>query len=172
VSSGTGHTRRTTSRTTIYAKTNSTYLLKLASSRKVFTEIQKKFGVFPFSVRHLEDEKRSRMGVQECKEHGLLTPYEVLYEKDGNSILKIQSSFVGEYVAQFQTTIALTKNGTIRLSGPATLDTDKVKTEKKLEDEELLKLIAEPLRAGKSKNKKKKKAATEGSKPEEEEEEK
>jgi len=23
------------------------------------------------------------MGVQECKEHGLLIPYEVLYEKDG-----------------------------------------------------------------------------------------
>ena len=65
-------------------------------------------------------------------------------------------SCVGEYVAQFQTTIALTKNGTVRLSGPATLDTEKVKTEKKLEDEELLKLIAEPLKAGKSKNKKKK----------------
>ena len=64
--------------------------------------------------------------------------------------------FLGEYVAQFQTTIALTKNGTIRLSGPAALDTEKVKSEKKLEDEELLKVIAEPLKAGKSKNKKKK----------------
>ena len=86
--------------------------------------------------------------------------------------MKTQSSCVGEYVAQFQTTIALTKNGTIRLSGPATLDTDKVKTEKKLEDEELLKLIAEPLRAGKAKNKKKKVAPEGGGKPEEEEEEK
>jgi hypothetical protein len=59
-------------------------------------------------------------------------------------------------VAQFQTTVAITKNGTVRLSGPAALDTEKVKSEKKLEDEELLKLIAEPLKAGKSKNKKKK----------------
>jgi hypothetical protein len=66
------------------------------------------------------------------------------------------TNFQGEYVAQFQTTIALTKNGTVRLSGPATLDTEKVKSEKKLENEELLKLIAEPLKAGKSKNKKKK----------------
>ena len=33
---------------------------------------------------------------------------------------------------------------------------EKVKSEKKLEDEELLKVIAEPLKAGKSKNKKKK----------------
>jgi len=71
------------------------------------------------------------------------------------------TDFQGEYVAQFQTTIALTKNGTVRLSGPAPLDTEKVKSEKKLEDEELLKLIAEPLKAGKSKNKKKKKAAGE-----------
>jgi len=83
VSTGTGHARRTTSRTTIYAKTESTYLLKLKSSRSVFSEIQKKFGPFPFNVRGLDDEKRSRMGVQECKEHGLLIPYEVLYEKDG-----------------------------------------------------------------------------------------
>jgi len=49
----------------------------------------------------------------------------------------------------------------VRLSGPEPLDTEKVKTEKKLEDEELLKLIAEPLKAGKSKNKKKKKPAGE-----------
>ena len=64
-------------------------------------------------------------------------------------------------MAQFQTTIALTKTGTLRLSGPAALDTEKVKSEKKLEDEELLKLIAEPLKPGKSKNKKKKPASEE-----------
>jgi hypothetical protein len=157
VSTGNGHARRTNSRTTIYAKTESTYLLKLKSSRSVFSEIQKKFGVFPFSVRGLDDEKRSRMGVQECKEHGLLIGYEVLYEKDGFFPFLAHINFEGEYVAQFQSTIAVTKNGTVRLSGPAALDTEKVKSEKKLEDEELLKLIAEPLKAGKSKSKKKKK---------------
>jgi hypothetical protein len=50
------------------------------------------------------------------------------------------------------------------------LDTEKVKSDKKLEDEELLKLIAEPLKAGKSKNKKKKKAAVEEKDGEEKEE--
>ena len=75
-------------------------------------------------------------------------------------------------MAQFQTTIALTKNGTVRLSGPAALDLEKVKSEKKLEDEELLKLIAEPLKSGKSKNKKKKKAASGEDKGEGNEEEK
>jgi hypothetical protein len=87
LSTGTGHARRTTSRTTIYARTESTYLLKLKSSRSVFSEIQKKFGPFPFNVRGLDDEKRSRMGVQECKDHGLLIGYEVLYEKEGIPVL-------------------------------------------------------------------------------------
>jgi hypothetical protein len=88
VSTGTGHARRTNSRTTIFAKTESTYSLKLKSSRSVYSEIQKKFGVFPFSVRSLEDEKKSRMGLGECKDHGLLIGYDVLYEKDGISIAK------------------------------------------------------------------------------------
>lgn len=51
-------------------------------------------------------------------------------------------------------TIALAPGGTIKLAGPAPLDMDKIKSEKKLEDEELLKLIAAPLRAGKTKKKK------------------
>jgi hypothetical protein len=75
----------------------------------------------------------------------------------------------GEYVAQFQTTIAVTKNGTVKLAGPAALDTEKIKSEKKLEDEDLLKLIAEPLKSGKSKNKKKKKTTGEGKGEEDEE---
>src|SRR5271170_1412565 len=93
VSTGTGHARRTTSRTTIYAKTESTYLLKLKSSRSVFSEIQKKFGAFPFNVRSLEDEKKSRMGLQECTQHGLLIGYEVLYEKDGTQPRNFYSVF-------------------------------------------------------------------------------
>ena len=72
-------------------------------------------------------------------------------------------------MAQFQTTIALTKNGTVRLAGPGALDMTKIKTDKKLEDEELLKLIHEPLKAGKSKNKKKKKTAGGEEKGEEDE---
>jgi hypothetical protein len=47
------------------------------------------------------------------------------------------------------------------------LNTDKIKTEKKLEDETLLKLIGEPLKPGKAKNKKKKKTG-EGKEDEEE----
>ena len=35
----------------------------------MLSEIQKKFGMSLFSIRELDNEKRSRMGVQECKEH-------------------------------------------------------------------------------------------------------
>ena len=85
MSTGTGHPRLTNTRTSIFSKTDSTYHLKLKSSRAVYSEIQKKFGSLPFNLRYLDDEKKSRMGLQECKEHRLLTAYEVFYEKDGTS---------------------------------------------------------------------------------------
>jgi hypothetical protein len=51
----------------------------MKTSRAVFSEIQKKAGAFPFNIRNLEDEKRSRVGVQEAEQHGLIKPYEVQY---------------------------------------------------------------------------------------------
>lgn len=42
----------------------------MKTSRAVFSEIQKKAGAFPFTLRALEDEKRARMGVQEAVTHG------------------------------------------------------------------------------------------------------
>ncbi|BFZ60467.1 hypothetical protein YB2330_001503 [Saitoella coloradoensis] len=150
ISSSEGKVRRIDARTTIMKRNGDMkYQLKMAASRKVYSEIQKKFGAFPFTIRALDDEKTARMGVIECQKHGLLTPYEVLYEKDG------------EYVAQFFTTIAINKNGTTKLAGPAAVDVAKLKTEKKLEDEELLKIIAAPLKASKKKNKKKAEEKTE-----------
>lgn len=68
------------SRTTIYQRASEvTYLLKMKTSRAVFSEVQKKAGAFPFNVRVLDDEKRARMGLQEAVQHGLVRPYEVLY---------------------------------------------------------------------------------------------
>ncbi len=49
------------------------YQLKMKTSRAVFSEIQKKAGAFPFTLRALEDEKRARMGVAEAVTHG--TPH-------------------------------------------------------------------------------------------------
>jgi predicted metal-dependent peptidase len=55
---------------------------------------------------------------------------------------------------------AITKNGITRLAAPPALDLDNVKSDKKIEDEEILKILERPLAkstGGKSKNKKKKK---------------
>ena len=54
----------------------------------------------------------------------------------------------------------ITKNGLIRLAAPPTLDLDVVKSDKKIQDEEILKILERPLSkatGAKSKNKKKKK---------------
>jgi hypothetical protein len=42
----------------------------MKTSRAVFSEIQKKAGAFPFTLRALDDEKRARMGVAEAVTHG------------------------------------------------------------------------------------------------------
>ena len=55
-----------------------TYQLKMKTSRAMFSEVQKKAGEFPFTLRVMEDEKRARMGIQEAVSHGLLRPYDVL----------------------------------------------------------------------------------------------
>ena len=72
---------------------------------------------------------------------------------------------------------AITKNGITKLGAPPTLDLDKVKSDKKIDDEEILKILEQSLarNTGKSKkNKKKKKpakkAAKEGGDDEDEEE--
>lgn len=54
----------------------------------------------------------------------------------------------------------ITKNGLTRLAAPPGLDLEKVKSDKKIEDEEILKILERPVSKAtgtKSKNKKKKK---------------
>ncbi|EMR10027.1 DNA-binding protein, 42 kDa [Pneumocystis murina B123] len=138
VSTGDGKIRRMETRANIFKKTDVTYSLKLKASRRVFTEIQKKFGPFPFTIRALEDEKRARMGIMECTNHNLFSPYECMYEKEG------------EYIARFFTTIALTKNGTLKLAGPTAPNINQIKTEKRLEDMVLYDLIKTPLKKKKT----------------------
>jgi hypothetical protein len=73
--------------------------------------------------------------------------------------------------------IAITKNGVQRLAKPPPLDVAKYKTDKKITDEEILKILEQPIgkTASKNKNRKKKKkpakkAAAAGAEEEEEEE--
>lgn len=61
---------------------------------------------------------------------------------------------------------AITKNGITRLAAPPALDLDKVKSDKKIEDKEILEILERPLSkstgAKKNKKKKKKPAAKKG----------
>lgn len=93
--------------TTIYKRNPSaSYSLKHAISRKIYSEVQTKYGSLPFSLRYLEDANKARFGIAEAKEHDLVAAYPVLHEKDG------------EFVAQVKFTALLTANGTVRITGP------------------------------------------------------
>jgi len=144
VSTGEGKTRQMETRTTVYKKTGTRYQLKMAASRQVLSEINTKFGNFPFSLRDLEDQRKSRMGIIECAKHQTVLPYDILYERDG-------------VVVQFLATLLLTKNGNVKVTTPP-YDPALVKSDKELKDEELVKLLATPLKPNAKKNKKKKAA--------------
>jgi hypothetical protein len=79
VSTGNGRSHLRNSRTTIFKIPTHRFGPKSFSS-----EIQKKFGLFPFSVRTLDDEEGFH--IQELDDDGQLVRYEVLYEEDGNCL--------------------------------------------------------------------------------------
>ncbi|KAJ9142539.1 Creatinase/aminopeptidase [Coniochaeta hoffmannii] len=159
VTLGSGKIKQLENRTTLHRRTLNTYGLKRPTSRKILSEVQKKFGTFPFSLRQLEDERDAKSGVVECVRGNVFRQYEVVGEKDAAP------------VARLLTTIAITKNGITKLGGPPALDLSKFKTDKKIEDEEILKILEQPLsrNTGKSKNKKKKKPAKKAAAAKEEE---
>ena len=63
VSLGTGKIKTLESRPTLHRRTTITYALKRPSSRQTLSEIVKKFGTFPFSLRQLDDERAGKVGL-------------------------------------------------------------------------------------------------------------
>ncbi|KAI4207480.1 MAG: hypothetical protein LQ346_000525 [Caloplaca aetnensis] len=148
VTLGSGKTKIIDQRPTLHRRTTITYQLKRPSSRQILSEIVKKFGNFPFSLRQLDDERAAKVGVVECVRSNVLRQYEVVTDKDSAP------------VARFLTTIALTKNGLIRLAAPPPTEVSRYKTDKKISDEQILKILEQPTArstGAKGKNKKKKK---------------
>lgn len=148
MSLGSGKVKDLDKRSTLMRRTAVTYGLKRPSSRQVLSEIVKKFGTFPFSLRQLDDEKAGKVGVIECVRNGVLREYKPAADSEGAP------------VSRLFTTVAITKNGLTRLAAPPSLDLDAVKSDKKITDEEILKILERPLAkasGAKSKNKKKKK---------------
>lgn len=149
VSTGDGKTKDKDTRTTVYKKTENAYSLKMKASRVFFSDVCNKFTSMPFTLRAFEDEKKAKMGVVECRQHGLVEPFNVLWEKEG------------EYVAQFKFTLLLMPNGTSRITqGP--FDPEIIQSEHSIQDEEIKGILATSA-SRKTQKKKKKKASNKAS---------
>lgn len=155
VSLGSGKVKTLSNRATLHRRTATTFGLKRPTSRAFLSEVVKKFSNFPFSLRQLEDEKAAKVGVVECVRGGVIRQYEVVGDKNNDP------------VARLFTTIAITKNGITRLAAPPALDISKYKTDKKIEDEEILKILEQPIGKTSTKNKNRKKKKKTAKKAEE-----
>jgi hypothetical protein len=113
----------------------------------------------PFSIASLEDATSARVGVAECVNHDLLHMYPVLTEKSG------------EFVAQFKATIVLLASGALVLNG-LPFESTLYSSDFKIEDKEIVDLLATSLDRKKNKKEKKAKEAAEVKKEEKKEEKK
>uniref|UniRef100_A0A915DVY9 Peptidase M24 domain-containing protein n=1 Tax=Ditylenchus dipsaci TaxID=166011 RepID=A0A915DVY9_9BILA len=139
VSTGEGKVKTHDARTTVYKKTDDfVYSLKMKASRAFYHEAQLKFGLMPFSLRLFDDEVKAKMGVLECERHGLMQPYQVLYDREG------------EFVAQFKTTAIIMPSGIFKLTG-LPLNTENLACDVKIEDEKILGLLKGQLKPKKKK---------------------
>ena len=127
---GSGKTRSIGTRATVYRRNvEEKYLVKMKSSRAVLSEVDRRFPVFPFSFRALE-EKSARMGLVECLKHNLLDEYPVINTSDRS------------LTVHYKFTVLLVPAGTDRITGE-TIDAAAYPSDKKVEDEEILKILKE-----------------------------
>lgn len=131
VSTGEGKPKEGDYRTTVYKRELDTqYNLKSKSARAFFSEVNKKYPTLPFSISTFEDSTAAKIGVKEASAHNLLTAYPVFIEK------------VGEIVAHFKCTIAILPRSTVVLAGDLPLNLERFETDKRVEDPELVELLA------------------------------
>jgi curved DNA binding protein len=89
VSLGSGKVKTLNNRATLHRRTTTTYGLKRPSSRATLSEVVKKFGTFPFSLRQLDDERSAKVGVVECVRGGVIRQYEVVGDKDNDPVARL-----------------------------------------------------------------------------------
>jgi methionine aminopeptidase len=95
VSLGSGKVKNISNRATLHRRTALTYGLKRPTSRAILSEVVKKFGTFPFSMRQLEDEKAAKVGVVECVRGGVFRQYEVVGDKNNDAVARLFTT-IGE----------------------------------------------------------------------------
>ena len=92
LSLGTGKIKVLENRPTLHRRTTITCGLKRPSSRQTLSEIVKKFGTFPFSLRQLDDERAGKVGIVECVRSNVVRQYEVIADKDGATVSRLFST--------------------------------------------------------------------------------
>lgn len=95
VSLGSGKVKTLENRPTLHRRTTITCGLKRPSSRQTLSEIVKKFGTFPFSLRQLDDERAAKIGIVECVRSNVVRQYEVIADKDGAAVSRLFTT-IGE----------------------------------------------------------------------------
>lgn len=142
LTTGSGSAKEMNEKTTVYKRVPDVrYKLKMKASKYVYGEIVEKFSVFPFTLRALDDQNRARLGVTECVAHNVVEAYPVFVDKDGG------------IVSQMKATVLLMPSGTTRITG-APLDLTRFQTDKKIEDQDLIELLAQPIKKEKKKKNK------------------
>lgn len=105
MTTGKGKFKERDARCQIYKQSlESEYKPKLESARQLLDEVNTRFQIFPFAIRNVEN-KKARLGISEMLKHGVVTPYPVLFEKDG------------EAVAHFKMTLLVTNKKIERITG-------------------------------------------------------
>ena len=89
VSLGSGKIKTLEHRPTLHRRTTTTYALKRPSSRQTLSELVKKFGTFPFSLRQLDDERAGKVGIVECVRSNVVRQYEVIADKDNAPVSRV-----------------------------------------------------------------------------------
>jgi len=109
VSLGSGKVKTLNQRATLHRRTTTQYGLKRPSSRATLSEIVKKFGTFPFSLRQLDDERAAKIGVMECVRGNVLRQYEVVADKDNEPVARLFTT-IGKSKFHFSCDFRSTRN--------------------------------------------------------------
>ncbi|CAG9475781.1 proliferation-associated protein 2g4, putative [Plasmodium vivax] len=149
VTTGDGKIKESDHKTTIYKReVQKNYHLKTNLGRSFINEVNKKFPVLPFHVKHVEDQRAALIGIPEALRHDLIKPYNVFAEKKK------------EFVSQFKYTVMVKEEGIKQLTGIKCTQLNNCKTVNEIQDEALKAILATSLTAKKKKAK--------GAKPSEE----
>eukprot|EP00918_Siedleckia_nematoides_P018072 GHVU01038685.1.p1 GENE.GHVU01038685.1~~GHVU01038685.1.p1 ORF type:complete len:408 (+),score=118.73 GHVU01038685.1:105-1328(+) len=154
VSTGEGKPKPTDMRPTVFRRdSEEQYQLKSQTARSFLSEVVRDHPTMHFSLRAFSDKTARKVGVNECLRHELLIPADILAEKPG------------DFVAQFKMTVLLLPGGTKKVTGLPFDQEACIKSDRKIADEEIVKLLQSS--AGGSKKKKKKAGGGGGGKADE-----